>query len=48
MELIWLVLSVLILNLAALRFAVDTRPGFEHAPRWRDRHPRPTARSLSG
>jgi hypothetical protein len=50
MELIWLILSVLVVDLAVLRFAVDTRPGFEHSPRRRDRpprrdrHPRPAVR----
>ena len=34
MELLWIVLSLLALDLAALLFAADTRPGF-----------RPTARS---
>ena len=33
MELIWLVLALLVVDLAAIVFAVDTRPGFEHAPR---------------
>ena len=33
MELIWLVLAVLVVDLAAIFFAVDTRPGFEHSPR---------------
>jgi len=33
MELIWLVLALLVVNLAAIRFAVDTRPGFEHSRR---------------
>jgi hypothetical protein len=37
MELIWLVLSLLVLDLAAFLFAVDTRPGLQHTPRWRDR-----------
>ena len=33
MELIWLVLALLVVDLAAIFFAVDTRPGFEHSPR---------------
>jgi hypothetical protein len=33
MELIWLVLTLLVVGLAAVLFAVDTRPGFEHSPR---------------
>ena len=33
MELIWLVLALLVVDLAAVFFAVDTRPGFEHSPR---------------
>jgi hypothetical protein len=33
MELIWLVLTLLAVDLAALLFAVDTRPGFEHSSR---------------
>jgi hypothetical protein len=37
MELIWFMLTLLAVDLAALVFAVDTRPGFEHSPRWRDR-----------
>jgi hypothetical protein len=38
MELIWLVLALLVVDLAAIRFAVDTRPGFEHSPRPWVRH----------
>jgi hypothetical protein len=34
MELIWLVLGLLVVDLAAFLFAVDTRPGFEHTSRW--------------
>jgi hypothetical protein len=45
MALIWLILCVLAVDLAALRFAVDTRPGFERSSRGRDRHPRPAVRS---
>ena len=33
MELIWLGLALLFVDLAAILFAVDTRPGFEHSPR---------------
>ena len=33
MELIWLVLALLVVDLAAIVFAADTRPGFEHSPR---------------
>jgi hypothetical protein len=43
MELIWLVLSVLVLDLAAFLFAVDTRPGLQHTSRWRGRR-----RSITG
>jgi hypothetical protein len=42
MELIWLVLSLLVVDLAAMAFATDTRPGLQHTPRWWNR------RSLSG
>ena len=43
MELIWLVLSLLVLDLAAILFAVDTRPGLQHSSRWRGRR-----RSIAG
>ena len=33
MELLWLVLTLLAVDLAALRFAADTRPGFQHSAR---------------
>jgi hypothetical protein len=33
MEVIWLVLSLLAIDLAAILFAADTRPGLEHSPR---------------
>jgi len=33
MELIWLVLALLVVDLAAILFAVDSRPGFERSPR---------------
>ena len=40
MELLWLVLSLIVVDLAALLFAVDTRPGLQHTSRWRGRrHP---------
>jgi hypothetical protein len=42
MELVWLVLSLLVVDLAAMLFAADTRPGLRHTPRRWDR------RSLSG
>jgi hypothetical protein len=48
MELLWLVLSLLAVDLAALLFAADTRPGLQHssrprlglahASRWSNRH----------
>jgi hypothetical protein len=37
MELIWLVLSLIVVELAALLFAADTRPGLQHTSRWRGR-----------
>jgi hypothetical protein len=43
MELLWLVLSLLVVDLAALLFAADTRPGLQHTSRWRDR-----GRSITG
>jgi hypothetical protein len=42
MELLWIVLSLLVVDLTAILFAVDTRPGLEHSSRWRDRR-RPIA-----
>jgi hypothetical protein len=39
MEVIWLVLSLLIVDLAALLFAADTRPGLQHSARWWNRRP---------
>jgi hypothetical protein len=60
MELLWLVLSLLAVDLAALLFAADTRPGLQHssrprlglahAPRWSNRHvPRwPSRRANKG
>jgi hypothetical protein len=33
MELIWLVLALLVVDVAALLFAADTRPGLQHTPR---------------
>jgi hypothetical protein len=46
MELLWLVLTLLAVDLAALLFATDTRPGFQHTarpslahhPRWSGHH----------
>jgi hypothetical protein len=38
MEVIWLVLTLLAVDLAAFLFAADTRPGLQHTSRWRDRH----------
>ena len=35
MELLWLVLSLLAVDLAALLFAADTRPGLQHTSRSR-------------
>ena len=35
MELIWLVLALLAVDLAAILFAADTRPGLEHSSRSR-------------
>ena len=43
MELIWIVLSLLVLDLAAFLFAADTRPGLQHTSRWHDRR-----RSITG
>jgi len=37
MELIWLVLSLLAVDLAAVAFAADTRPGLQHTARWWNR-----------
>jgi hypothetical protein len=41
MELIWLVLALLVVDLAAILFAVDTRPGLEHSRRRWARSGRP-------
>lgn len=42
MELLWFVLALLVVDLGAMLFAADTRPGLEHTPRsW-------TRRSSSG
>jgi hypothetical protein len=35
MELLWIVLSLLALDVAALLFAIDTRPGFQASTRSR-------------
>ena len=42
MELLWLVLSLLAVDLAALLFAADTRPGLQHSSR--PRPPPPSRR----
>jgi hypothetical protein len=34
MQMIWLVLILLAVDLAALLFAADTRPGLQHSGRW--------------
>jgi hypothetical protein len=34
MELLWIVLSVVVLDLAACLFAADSRPGLQHTSRW--------------
>jgi hypothetical protein len=34
MEMIWLVLTLVAVDLAALLFAADTRPGLQHSARW--------------
>jgi hypothetical protein len=39
MEMIWLVLTILAVDLAALLFAADTRPGLQHSGRWGLHHP---------
>jgi|Tabmets5t2r1_1033131.scaffolds.fasta_scaffold45578_2 hypothetical protein len=45
MELIWIVLSLLAIDVAALLFAVDTRPGFQPTAPFRDApEPSPTSR----
>lgn len=36
MELIWIVLCLLAIDVAALLFAVDTRPGFQPTAPFRD------------
>jgi hypothetical protein len=37
MELVWLILTLLAVDLAALLFAADSRPGFEDIVRFRRR-----------
>ena len=37
MEIIWLVLTLLAVDLAALLFAADTRPGLQHSAHWPSR-----------
>ena len=46
MILIWLVLGLLALDLAALLFAADTRPGLEHSARPLTARPRVHPRAL--
>ena len=55
MELLWLVLTLLAVDLAALLFAADTRPGLQHSARPGPRRPsglhlsrRPSRRSAGG
>ena len=43
MELIWLVLTLVVVDLAAFLFAVDTRPGLQDPSRWH-----PGRRTLTG
>jgi hypothetical protein len=38
MELLWLVLTLVAVDLAALLFAADSRPGLQHSSRWPGRH----------
>jgi hypothetical protein len=42
MEFVWLVLAFVAVDLAAVAFAADTRPGLEYSSRWWNR------RSVSG
>ncbi len=42
MELIWLVLTLIAVDLGALLFAADTRPGLQHSSHW------PSRRSTRG
>ena len=35
MELVWLVLTIIAVDLAAFRFGADTRPGLQHSSRRR-------------
>jgi hypothetical protein len=37
MGLLWFVLSLLVLDLAAVLFGADSRPGLQHSPRWWNR-----------
>ena len=55
MELLWLVLTLLAVDLAALLFAADTRPGLQHSarpglhrPSGLHRSRRPSRHSASG
>ena len=43
MELHWLVLSVVVLDLAAFLFAADSRPGLQHTAHPTLRHPVPSS-----
>jgi hypothetical protein len=43
MELLWIVLSLIVVDLAAFLFAADTRPGLERTSRWHGRR-----RSITG
>jgi hypothetical protein len=38
MLIVWLVLSLIVIDLAAIVFGADTRVGFDRSTRWRDRH----------
>jgi hypothetical protein len=38
MEVLWLMIAlIVVVDLAAVLFAVDTRPGLEHSARWSPR-----------
>jgi hypothetical protein len=43
MEVLWIVLCLLVVDLASFLFAVDTRPGLQHTSRWHGRR-----RSITG
>ena len=40
MELVWLVVTLIVVDLAAFRFAADSRPGLQHSSRHRLRRRR--------